>query len=431
MREAAVPQVDIEMDAISGSGARGKSRSRTRPGGSRDYFIGICLLLGVVVLWTASNFVTQDLFEDGYEKPFLVTYLNTSAFSLYLLPFAIRRAVKRYRQGKTARDHILRSEYEPLVTEADAAETLATTAPELYLPERSTAPENLPPLTTQETAQLAAFFCVLWFIANWSLNAALDYTSVASATILSSMSGFFTLGIGRIFRVEALTIVKFVAVLTSFGGVVLVSLSDSSQMPPSPTTPPERSLSTFASAAAFGDILALLSALFYSLYVIFLKVRIRSESRIDMQLFFGFVGLFNILTCWPIGVVLHFTGVETFELPHTSRAITALLVNMGITWSSDYIYVLAMLKTTPLVVTVGLSLTMPLAVVGDFILAKPAKVQVIIGAAIVLLSFVMVGLEDSREEAREVSGVGPTLDEEGAEAGVRLEEDPIADPSTG
>jgi len=150
-----------------------------------------------------------------------------------------------------------------------------------------------------------------------------------------------------------------------------------------------------------------------------------------MQLFFGFVGLFNILTCWPIGVVLHFTGVETFELPHTSRAITALLVNMGITWSSDYIYVLAMLKTTPLVVTVGLSLTMPLAVVGDFILAKPAKVQVIIGAAIVLLSFVMVGLEDSREEAREVSGVGPTLDEEGAEAGVRLEEDPIADPSTG
>ncbi len=35
---------------------------------------------------------------------------------------------------------------------------------------------------------------------------------------------------------------------------------------------------------------------------------------------------------------------------------------MAITLSSDYIYVIAMLKTTPLVVTVGLSLTMPLAV---------------------------------------------------------------------
>jgi len=78
-----------------------------------------------------------------------------------------------------------------------------------------------------------------------------------------------------------------------------------------------------------GDCLALLSALFYAIYVILLKVRIRSESRIDMQLFFGFVGLFNILACWPIGVVLHFTGVERFELPTTGRAVAGLLVNVS------------------------------------------------------------------------------------------------------
>jgi len=47
----------------------------------------------------------------------------------------------------------------------------------------------LPPLTTKQTAQLAVAFCFLWFIANWSLNFALELTSVASATILSSMSG--------------------------------------------------------------------------------------------------------------------------------------------------------------------------------------------------------------------------------------------------
>jgi solute carrier family 35, member F5 len=87
------------------------------------------------------------------------------------------------------------------------------------------------PLTTHETAKLASVFCFVWFIANWAVNASLDYTSVASATILSSMSGkhhlfilppfsslliegFFTLGIGRIFRVETLTIVKTGAVLT-------------------------------------------------------------------------------------------------------------------------------------------------------------------------------------------------------------------------
>jgi len=69
---------------------------------------------------------------------------------------------------------------------------------------------------------------------------------------------------------------------------------------------------------------------------------------------------------------------------------------MAITLSSDYIYVLAMLKTTPLVVTVGLSLTIPLAVLGDFFLGKPAQGQVLLGAFLVLFSFVVVGVENAR-----------------------------------
>ena len=43
-------------------------------------------------------------------------------------------------------------------------------------------------LTPEETAKLSLYFCFLWFAANWTLNAALAYTSVASATVLSSMS---------------------------------------------------------------------------------------------------------------------------------------------------------------------------------------------------------------------------------------------------
>ena len=45
------------------------------------------------------------------------------------------------------------------------------------------------PLTERETVHLALIFCFFWFIANWTINAALGMTSVTSATILSSMSG--------------------------------------------------------------------------------------------------------------------------------------------------------------------------------------------------------------------------------------------------
>lgn len=241
------------------------------------------------------------------------------------------------------------------------------------------------------------------------------------------MSGFFTLGIGRLFRVESLTAVKIAAVFTSFGGVLLVSLSDSSRVSPEDPSPSTNGLVNgehhTTVAPLFGDTLALMSALFYALYVTLLKVRIREESRIDMQLFFGFVGLFNIIGTWPIGILLHLTGLETFELPHTSKTIAALIINMFITLSSDFIYVIAMLKTTPLVVTIGLSLTMPLAVIGDFLLKRPVKFQVISGAAVVLLSFVAIGVADrhNEEEADLISG--RPLEEEG-DSDVRLEEEP-------
>lgn len=54
-----------------------------------------------------------------------------------------------------------------------------------------TAHKDLEPLTTKETAKLASVFCIFWFIANWSVNLSLDFTSVASATILSSTSGAY------------------------------------------------------------------------------------------------------------------------------------------------------------------------------------------------------------------------------------------------
>lgn len=74
---------------------------------------------------------------------------------------------------------------------------------------------------------------------------------------------------------------------------------------------------------------------------------------------------------------------------------------MCITLSSDYIYVLAMLKTTPLVVTVGLSLTIPLAVIGDMFLGTWATAQVLVGAILVVLSFLLVGWGDQLSERDE------------------------------
>lgn len=77
---------------------------------------------------------------------------------------------------------------------------------------------------------------------------------------------------------------------------------------------------------------------------------------------------------------------------------------MVFTISSDYLYIVAMLKTTPLLVTVGLSLTIPLAVMADwFLLARSATGQVVIGAVLVIVSFVVLGFADAKAESSEGS----------------------------
>ncbi|KAF9198138.1 hypothetical protein BGZ49_001138 [Haplosporangium sp. Z 27] len=235
-------------------------------------------------------------------------------------------------------------------------------------------------LTYREVSRLSFEFCILWFAANWATNASLAYTTVASSTILASMSGFFTLAIGAYMKTETFSKVKLIAVCGSVLGVIFVSESDRRNSTMEPTSPP---------SPLFGDFLALMSALFYGCYTVLLKVKIQNENRVNMSLFFGFVGMFNLMLLWPIFGVLHWTGVEPFELPHDSRIVWMILVNAFIgTFVSDYLWLLSMLLTTPLVVTLGLSLTIPLALLGDIVgYGRVLGLGYWVGAGLVLAGF--------------------------------------------
>ncbi|XAO22871.1 hypothetical protein I312_101646 [Cryptococcus bacillisporus CA1280] len=370
------------------------------------YFVGVALLLSVVILWTASNFITAGLEtgDDAWNKPFLITYFNTASFTVYLLPTLWRRrkGARHHalgqgcvRPGDTDHSTLSPGGYLPIPSGSDDVHPSHAAYPShsSYLSHHSRPPHpsqldelghpshredlertermdgvtihHLPRLTVRETAKIAAWWSIVWFVANWAVNASLAWTSVASVTILSSTSGFFTLALGRICRVESLTSTKLIAVIASFLGVLLVTHSDSLSSSTSSSST-LTSLSSASSHPIFGDALALTSAAFYAVYVILLKVRVVDEERADMQLMLGFAGLFNTIFLIPIFPILHYTGLERFSLPPTTSAWFICLTNFCITLSSDYLYVLAMLKTTPTLVTVGLSLTIPLAMLGQF-----------------------------------------------------------------
>ena len=54
-------------------------------------------------------------------------------------------------------------------------------------------------------------------------------------------------------------------------------------------------------------LLALLSAFLYAAYVVLLRRHADNEEKLDIPLFFGFVGLFNFAFLWPAIFFLDYT----------------------------------------------------------------------------------------------------------------------------
>ncbi|KAL4904857.1 hypothetical protein BDW74DRAFT_153642 [Aspergillus multicolor] len=384
--------------------------------------LGICLLLVVVILWTASNFLASTIFaDDTYSKPFFVTYLNTSIFVLPLFTIVSSRLWGLFRAGKLYQvqsfENLLQqfdSQYSDTESErilgrendafpgaehgqghdgSGAWNTPRASATKVHGNEK---------LGLKETAKLSFHFCLLWFTANYFSMACLQYTTVGSTTILTSTSGVWTLIFGAMLRVEKFTLRKLLGVVASLIGIILISRVDLSATDPNPGSQDSggsRFPSKTPGEIALGDAMAAFSAVMYGVYTIVLKRQVGDESRVNMQLFFGLVGVFNMFLLWPGFVILHLTGVERFALPDTSRVWTIILVNALSSLLSDICWAYAMLLTSPLVVTVGLSLTIPLSLVGQiFLQGEYATPLYWVGATVVFISFLVVNHESQVQE---------------------------------
>lgn len=414
---------------------------------NKQWSLGLFMLAIVIFLWVLSSFLINIIFEnDDYRKPFFITYINTAAFMFYLLPtfkniihiykhtgkFHIHEELILEEEGITnvsnedpirrlVQDEVL-SVHSPLLTPKTSNSSMAPNNnlnnPTLHTENhdsildatnstRSIIFQDEGRLSLQKTIKLSAQFCILWFLANFATNASLAFTSVASQTILSSTSSFFTLFVGALFNVESINRPKLLGAFISFFGIMLVTKSDSNQkrcrnFQEGVVCPDDNNQTSSLSNDTFfiliGNLLALAGAFFYGVYSTLLKKKVKDEDRINMKIFFGFVGLFTLLLLWPSLVLLHYFGWERFEIPRDPQIISIILLNCLITFISDFCWAKAMLLTSPLTVTVGLSITIPVAMLGDFIFRhKTMSLVYLIGASLILGSFFIISRSSEEE----------------------------------
>ncbi|PHH63387.1 hypothetical protein CDD81_5988 [Ophiocordyceps australis] len=387
--------------------------------------LGICLLLVTVCLWTVSNFLASFIFSDHtYNKPFFLVYINTSVFAFSLLPLFVKYLLNNGLRGlRSDVVHLWRDyKYNPSHMRLPASQSIQHVGPvdddddamappseRLMVDDADSVACVLPEprLGLAETAVLSLEFSMLWFLANYFASACLEHTSVASVTILTSTSSVWTLVFCSLFRVESFSLRKFLGVLASLAGVVFISTVDL-------TGESDENRGSFphktSGQIALGDSMALFSAVIYGLYVTVMKRRVGNEDKVDMRLFFGLVGVFNLALLWPLFFILHWTGIEPFEMPPTGKIWTIIIVNSLSSFMSDMSWAFSMLLTTPLVVTVGLSLSIPLSLVGEMIqYGQYSSFMYWIGATIVFVSFLFVNNEshDECHEHRPARDEGP------------------------
>ena len=245
-------------------------------------------------------------------------YINTSIFAFSLIPIVINYVIKNgVRESKlAAREAWLEIRYgkkrsrltqEELDDAADGERLLVDDEGTLG----SAGDDKEEKLSLRDTAKLSLEFCMLWFAANYFASACLEYTSVGSVTIFTSLSSMFTLIFCALMRVEAFSTRKLVGVLASLAGVALISTVDlSGQSDKNRGNFPHKSTMQIA----IGDSMALFSAVVYGVYVTVMKSRVGNEDRVNMPVFFGLVGLFNVLFLWPGFILLHLTGIESVSL---------------------------------------------------------------------------------------------------------------------
>ncbi|XP_038047864.1 solute carrier family 35 member F5-like [Patiria miniata] len=411
---------------------------------SKRLCLGILVLLTVDAIWVASSELTRYIFKDkGYDKPFFSTYLKTSMFMLYLLGFIFWKPWQRMCSVCIGKPTTLATDVQSTVPNIQEEKHDLLSDP-LYVPVKFTdsdkesidsrhssisepcdspvkigrvrfsnlmevrqlsechgqdamlsrMPYNasqrnslIPPppegekLPMTQVIKISLSFCVVWFLANFSYQEALNDTQMAIVNTLSSTSGLFTMLLASVFPSSSgdkFTLTKLVSVLFSVGGVAMVSFTTTDNA---------------HEEVKVGSFWALGGAFLYAVYLVMLKRRVDNENTLDIPMFFGFVGLFNFLLIWPGLIILHFSNWETLEMPSVKVVLYLALNGIIGTVISEFLWLWGCFLTSSLIATLALSLTIPISILLDMYLSRVHfSLLFFVGAVPIFVSFFVISL---------------------------------------
>jgi len=231
----------------------------------------------------------------------------------------------------------------------------------------------------------------LWYTSLKVTVVSLNNTIYQSNCVFVLLFSFLLLG-------EQVTFTKFFACILSIGGVVMVTFS----MPTDPDSPAGNSV-----VGIICDVVACLCFALWEVGFTFITTKYlqMTNQLADTLLFMVGIGMVNLLLFWPFMILLHFTGIESFELPPDWEAALTIatpgFLEMIVTISLLY----GITLSSPVFMAMGMVLVIPVTFFSDIIVFQNQSVDIInaysmVGAAFIIFGFVLIqqGHAKSEEE---------------------------------
>ncbi|KAI9754595.1 MAG: cyclin-dependent protein kinase [Chaenotheca gracillima] len=354
------------------------------------------LLLSLISFTIQTETAVYIQHELGWKKAYCMLYLTHGSWSLLwpaqLLVLKIRKSKVPWRVFWRQHSYIVRS-----------------TAQMVHTQDVHLSPRQAQQSPTFYILKMTAFVTSALTVAGGAWYVAVDMTTPSDLTAIYNCSAFFAYAFSVPLLKEKLRWDKSMSVLVAIVGVLVVAYGDAAVTKHGGKSGGavgggEPKEDKDATNRSLGNLVIGVGSVLYGFYeVLYKKVACPPEGVSPMRgvvfanTFGSLIGCFTLLVLWIPLPILHFTGLEPFELPRGEAAwMLFISVLANATFSGSFLVLISL--TSPVLSSVAALLTIFIVAVVDWMLTGRAlSIAAIFGGLLIVVAFVLLSWSTYRE----------------------------------
>ncbi|RFU78428.1 drug metabolite transporter [Trichoderma arundinaceum] len=253
-------------------------------------------------------------------------------------------------------------------------------------------------------ARTTAFITTALTVAGLSWYVAVSLTTPSDLTAIYNCSAFFAYAFSVPLLKEPLRLDKSVAVIIAIVGVLVVAYGDTGSKSAEGKQGEGEGVDVDAGSRFLGNIVIGIGSVLYGLYEVLYK-RFAcppdgvspGRGMIFANTFGSCIGLFTVSVLWIPLPILHWLGLEIFEIPDASTCWLILFaVLSNATFSASFLILISL--TSPVLSSVAALLTIFIVALADwFITGQPLSPAAVIGGSMIIIAFGALSWSTYRE----------------------------------